>query len=129
MVGVAAILAVLWGRLIYGQVQAVPGPGSGIVTVQGEVDVRRLPLIDVAQRGPWKVSLAETADVRVVAPVYVAPPAFIRSGGRYLVAWGGTERESIEVTQVGGGGWVRTGGGARVRWVNLTLAQAIEEMP
>jgi hypothetical protein len=100
-----------------------------MVTVQGEVDIRRLPLIDVAQRGPWKMSLAETADVRVVAPVYVAPPAFVRAGGRYLVLWGANERENIEVTQVGGGGWVRVGGGARVRWINLTQAQAVEELP
>jgi hypothetical protein len=128
IVGVAAILVVSWVRLIYGQVQAVPGPGSGIVAVQGEVDVRRLPPIDVAQRGPWKISLAETADVRVVAPVYVAPPAFLRSGAHYLVMWGANERETIEVTQVGGGGWVRLAG-TRARWVNLTLAQAIEEQP
>ncbi len=77
--GVAIVLGALYlVRSTHGQVQSVPGPGSGIVAVQGEVDVRRLPLIDVGQRGDWKVSLANVADVRVVNAVVAAPLAFLK---------------------------------------------------
>ena len=80
-----------------GQVQPVPGPGTGIVTVQGEVDVRRLPPIEVGQRGDWRVSLANAADVRVVntPAVAIAPPTFLRARGRYEVTWPGGERETF----------------------------------
>ena len=88
--GVVAVVAALyWARSIQGQVQAVPGPGSGVVIVQGEVDVRRFPPIAVGQQGDWKVSLANVADVRVAnTPVVAAAPLpFIRVGGRYMVTW------------------------------------------
>ena len=51
---VIAAIALYWARSTHGQVQPVPGPGSGIVTVQGEVDIRRLPGLDVGQRGDWR---------------------------------------------------------------------------
>ncbi len=114
--GVAIVLVALYlVRSTHGQVQSVPGPGSGIVAVQGEVDVRRLPLIDVGQRGDWKVSLSNVADVRVVntPTVAAAPLAFLKVGGRYDVTWPAGDRETIGVAQFGsGGGCARPPAGA-----------------
>jgi len=113
-----------------GQVQPQPGPGSGVVTVNGVVDVGKMPLLDVAQRGDWKVSLAAPADARIVnSPnVTLAAPAFVRVGGRYQVMWPGGEREAITV-QVLDGSWVRTASQPRQRWLNLAAALAIDELP
>src|SRR5262245_46330626 len=88
-VALSAAALVVLVRTTTGQVQPVPGPGSGVVTVQGEVDVRRLPLVEVGQRGDWKVSLASVADARVVSmpAVALARPAFVRSGARYDITW------------------------------------------
>ena len=126
-----AVAAFSWVRSTSGQVQSVPGPGSGIVTVQGEVDVRRLPPIDAGQRGDWKVSLANVAEVRVVntPAVTVAPPAFLKVGRRYLVTWPAGDTESVVITELGSSGWSRAAGGARPRWLNLATAKAIEEIP
>ncbi len=92
-----AVAGLHYAQSTAGQVQSVPGPGTGIVTVQGEVDVRRLPPIEVGQRGDWRVSLANAADVRVVntPAVAIAPPPFLRAGGRYEVSWPGGEREIV----------------------------------
>ena len=112
--GVAVVLVALYlVRSTHGQVQSVPGPGSGIVAVQGEVDVRRLPPIDVGQRGDWTVA--------------AAPLAFLKVGGRYDVTWPAGDRETIGVAQLGSGGWVRAAAGGRPRWLNLSVAKAIEE--
>ena len=114
-----------------GQVQSVPGPGSGMVAVQGEVDIRRLPPIDVGQRGDWKVSLANVPDVRVVntPTIAVAPLAFLRVGGRYDVIWPAGDRETVGIAELGSGGWVRAAGAGRRRWLNLAAAKTIEEAP
>ena len=45
-----AVGVLYWVQSMVGQVQPTPGFGKGTVTVQGEVDVRRLPPIDVGQR-------------------------------------------------------------------------------
>jgi hypothetical protein len=130
--GVAVVLVALYCvRSTDGQVQSVPGPGSGIVIVQGEVDIRRLPSIDVGQRGDWKVSLANVPDVRVVntPTVAAAPLAFLKVGGRYDISWPAGERETIGVAQLGSGGWVRAAVSGRQRWLNLSVAKAIEEAP
>ena len=126
-----AVAALYWARSTNGQVQSVPGPGSGIVTVQGEVDVRRLPPIDAGQRGDWKVSLANVAEVRVVntPAVTVAPPPFLKVGRQYLVTWPAGETETIVIAEVGSGGWSRAASGKRPRWLNLATAKAIEEIP
>jgi hypothetical protein len=126
-----AVVALYWVRSTDGQVQSVPGPGSGIVTVQGEVDIRSLPVIDVGQRGDWKVSLANVADVRVVntPTVAAAPLTFVKVGGRYEVTWPGGDRETVGVAQIGSGGWVRAAVNGRQRWLNLSVAKAIEETP
>jgi hypothetical protein len=112
-----------------GQVQPRPGPGSGVVTVTGVVDVGKMPLLDVGQRGEWKVALA-SPDVRIVnsPSVTLAAPAFVRVGGRYQVMWPAGEREAI-VIQALAGSWVRTASEPRQRWLNLAAALAIEELP
>ena len=126
-----AVAGLHYAQSTAGQVQSVPGPGTGIVTVQGEVDVRRLPPIEVGQRGDWRVSLANAADVRVVntPAVAIAPPPFLRAGGRYEVSWPGGERETFTVAQSGTSGWVRAAGQGRPRWLNLSTARTIEELP
>jgi hypothetical protein len=125
------VTAFYWVRSTAGQVQPVPGFGTGTVTVQGEVDIRKLPPIDVGQRGDWKVSLANVADVRVVntPAVAIALPPFLRTGGRYEVTWPAGDRETFAIAQLGGGTWVRTAGDGRPRWLNLAAARTIEEMP
>ena len=56
-----------WAQSRLGQVQSAPGFGIGRRDqVQGTVDIGRLPLVDVGQRGDWKVALATVADTRVV---------------------------------------------------------------
>jgi hypothetical protein len=126
-----AVAGLFWARSMNGQVQPVPGPGTGIVTVQGEVDVRRLPPVEVVQRGGWRVSLADVADVRVVniPPVASAPLAFVRVGVRYDITWPAGDRETVSVAQLGSGGWIRATVNGRQRWVNLSVAKAIEEAP
>jgi len=130
--GVLVVMAgFYWVRSTDGQVQSVPGPGSGIVTVRGEVDIRRLPPMDVSQRGDWKVSLANVADVRVVntPTVAVAPLAFLKVGGRYDVIWPAGDRETVGIAELGSGGWVRAAGEGRRRWVNLAAAKTIQDAP
>ena len=125
----AAVL--YWVESMVGQVQPVPAFGTGIVTVQGEVDVRKLPPMDVSQRGDWKVSLATVPDVRVVntATVAIALPPFVKVGGRYEVTWPAGDRETVAIAQLGGGTWVRASGEGRERWLNLAAARALQEMP
>jgi hypothetical protein len=124
-----AVGALFWARSTDGQVQSVPGPGSGIVTVQGDVGIRSLPPVEASQRGDWKVSLANVPDVRVVntPSVTVAPLAFLKVGGRYVVTWPAGDRESVGIAEFGSGGWVRAAGEARRRWLNLATAKTIEE--
>ena len=126
-----AVAALYWVQSTAGQVQPVPGFGSGTVTVQGEVDVRRLPVIDVGQRGDWRVLVTNTPEVRVVnmPAAAVAPLPFLKVGARYEVTWPVGEQETIAVTQLGGGGWIRSTVNGRQRWVNLSLARVVGEVP
>ena len=128
---VVLLATVFWVRSSARQVQAVPGPGSGIITVNGTVDVANLPPLDVGQRGPWAVSIANAPDVRVTntATVALAPASFLKIGGRYVVIWPVGETETIRVAQLGSGAWVNVEGGTRRRWVNLAVARAVEEIP
>jgi hypothetical protein len=114
------------------QVQPVPGPGSGIVTVQGQVDLGKVPPLDVRQGGDWKVSLAQVADVRVAntPTVSIAPLSFFKVGGRFEITWPSGDHETVTIAQLGNGGWIRTTTAAgRLRWVNLAEARALEEVP
>ncbi len=126
-----AVAGLHYAQSTAGQVQPVPGPGTGIVTVQGEVDVRRLPPIDVGQRGDWRVSLPNGADVRVVntPTVAIALPPFLRAGGRYEVTWPGGERGDVHARAAGNQRVGARGGEGRERWLNLSTARTIEELP
>jgi hypothetical protein len=128
LIGVAALY---WVQSTAGQVQPVPGFGTGTVTVNGEIDVRKLPPMDVGQRGEWRVSLANVADVRVVntPTVAIALPPFLRVAGRYEVTWPAGDRETFAIAQLGVGTWVRASGEGRDRWLNLAAARAIQEIP
>ena len=108
-------------------VQPVPGPGSGIVTVAGNVNVANTPSVHAAQAGDWKVTLANTP------PVALTPPEFLRPQGHYDVIWSSGLREMVTVVQIGKGGWggwvkVQTANG-RVRWINVAAATSVEELP
>ena len=124
-------VALYWAQTTHGQVQSVPGPGTGIVTVQGVVDIRKMPMLDVGQRGDWRVTLASVADTRVLnmPPVMLSRPSFVRGGARYAITWPSGEQETIAVGQVGDGAWVRVTVNGRDRWLNLSHARAIEEVP
>jgi opacity protein-like surface antigen len=107
-------------------VQPVPGPGSGIVTVSGNVSVANTPSVKAAQSGDWKVTLANTPIVQLT------PPEFLRLGGRYEVVSTSGQRETIVVLQIGSGGWgawvkAQTHEG-RARWVNVAAAASVEEV-
>jgi hypothetical protein len=124
-----ALLTVL-AALVYvtgsaGQdVRPVPGAGTGIVTVQGTVNVADIANMPAVRQGSeWRVSFAATPDVRVSA---VATHPFLTFRGRYRVTWTPGQTEDIVISELGPGGWVRVDAGGRLRWVNLDRAQAFE---
>ena len=107
------------------QTQARPGFGSGVVEVEGRVDVTAVKgtvnvqgTVNANQAGAWSVAVANSPTV------VVAGPAFLRAGGRYSVIWSTGESETIAVASLGSGGWVRLAGTGE-RWVNLTLARSV----
>jgi hypothetical protein len=121
-----AVAALALSRSSHGQVQGVPGPGSGIVSVVGKVDIGNVPQVEAAQRGDWSVSLAHVPDVRVSnAP---NAPAFVKAGSRYEITWATNEREVVRLAQVASSGWARVESTGRPRWVNLSLARSVEEL-
>jgi hypothetical protein len=126
---VTALVAIVWARSPSGQVQSVPGPGSGIVTVTGRVAIDDVVRVTPATND-WRVVVANMPDVRVAntPAVTLAPLPFIRVGARYEITWGPNERESIRVAQAGNGGWVRAESDSRTRWINLSIARAVEEL-
>jgi hypothetical protein len=125
----AAAVTIAWVQSSSGQVQPVPGPGSGIVTVTGKVGiddvVRVMPAL-----ADWRVIVGNVPDVRVVntPAVTLTLPTFVRVGGHYEITWGPNERESIRVAETLTGAWVRTDTGGRSRWLNLALARSVEEV-
>ena len=112
--------ATLWARQA---VQSVPGVGRGEVEIRGNVAVTNT--VPVAQVGAWKVGLDGTPPVRIENQpiVWIAPPSFVKSGGRYVITWNSGQSETVTVSAVAGAGWIQVG---TTRWVNVTLAQAIE---
>ena len=127
IVGVILLAAAAVAAVSARQGQSVPGLGTGVVTVKGVVGIANT--VPVTQSGAWKVGVDGTADVRVSNEpiVWIAPPSFIKARGRYAITWGGGEREDVTVSAVAGAGWVEvTTNNGSSRWVNLTLARAID---
>jgi hypothetical protein len=109
------------------QGQNVPGLGTGEVTVKGVVGIANT--VPVTQSGGWKVEVDGSPEVRVGNQpiVWIAPPSFIKAGGRYAITWNGGDTETVTVSAVAGAGWVQvTSSNAPTRWINVTLARAIE---
>jgi hypothetical protein len=102
------------------QVQPRPGFGSGIVTVQGKVEVTSLPPISATQLGEWRVSLDEASRLQL------APPSFARPGGQYRITWQDGSTQTFQAADVSAGTWMRVTGGNRTRWINLATAREVE---
>jgi hypothetical protein len=107
------------------QTKERPGFGSGVVQVEGSVDVAavKTPVtvngtVNANQAGTWSVAVSNTPTVSVAAP------NFLRAGGRYSVIWSTGESETITIASVGNGGWARLSGSGE-RWVNLTSARSV----
>jgi hypothetical protein len=113
------------------QVQPYPGPGSGIVTVAGTVNVGNSPSVQAAQYGEWKMVVANIPDVRIAdtAAVRIASPSFLTPKRTYEVVWGTGDRETISVLDVGVDGWARVQHAGGQRWVNASLARSITVLP
>lgn len=109
------------------QGQNVPGLGTGVVNVKGVVDVANT--VPVTQSGAWKVGVDGSPEVRVANQpiVWIAPPSFIKAGGQYAITWNGGDTENVTVSGVAGAGWVQVKtSNSATRWINVTLARAIE---
>ncbi len=107
------------------QIKERPGFGSGIVQVEGSVDVAAIKTpvhvhgtVSAAQAGSWSVAVSN------VPTVVVAAPAFLKAGGRYSVIWSTGDSETVTIASVGNGGWVRLSGSGE-RWINLTSARSV----
>jgi hypothetical protein len=128
----AAAVAIGVGVLAFAQeTQPVPGFGSGILKVSGTVDIGNTPLVLAHQAGEWKVVVANAPDVRVASlpAVSVASPDFVLKGSRYEITWSTGERQQVSVVQTATGGWIRVEAGSKQRWINLSSARAIDEVP
>jgi hypothetical protein len=110
------------------QDQRVPGPGSGVATVTGTVNIGQIP--PVTQAGTWKVAVDNSPEVRVSnrPTVSVASPEFLKQGSRYAITWTDGARENVTISGLAAGGWVRADSGGRGRWLNLAAARSVEEM-
>ena len=117
LIAVGALLCV---RSSSGQVQPVPGPGTGVVTVTGTVDVGNVPAVNAVQRGDWKVT------VENLPSVTLAPLPFLKVGRTYRITWPSGQTQTVTVRQTGPHGWVATDATQR-SWVNLAGAQQVEE--
>jgi hypothetical protein len=125
---VAGAAAIALGIGARAQVQTLPGPGSGIVTVTGRVEVAD-GVIHAVQNGEWKVLVANAPDVRVVNTPTVAPAPlpFLKVGARIAIIWPDGVRDTLQISQLGGGSWILADGSSRPRWINLTGARSIED--
>jgi hypothetical protein len=127
----AAALALGVGVIALAQeTKPVPGFGTGIVKVEGTVEIGNMPLVLAHQAGEWKVIVTNPLDVRVAnAPtVSVASPDFVQKGGRYEITWSTGDRQQISVVELAPGGWLKVDAGARPRWVNLSSARSVDEV-
>jgi hypothetical protein len=110
-------------------VRSTPGLGTGIVRVAGAVEVANTPSVEALQAGAWTVSLAQPAEVRLSGTTRVAfsLPGFIQTDRRYTVTWPSGQRETVSIDRLGAEGWLRTTVDGRQRWINVAMAQSIEE--
>jgi hypothetical protein len=121
-VGVAA--AVVFGVASADQTSTVPRPGTGAVTVQGDVsvkgDVKVVNDVNARQSGPWTVG--------VNGLVNTSPQAlpFVRAGKSYVITWSDGSVHPIAPRETHGS-WARIDIDGKVFWVNLALAQSIQE--
>jgi hypothetical protein len=115
-------------RAVTAQVQPVPGPGSGVVTVTGKVEVTD-GTIRAVQVGDWRVVVANAPDVRVVNTPAVAAAAwpFLKQGSEIAVGWPDGTIDTIRIARLGGGGWVQGSSAGRTRWFNLDVAKYVQE--
>ena len=126
-IGVILLVGVGLTAVSARQGQNVPGMGTGEVTVKGVVGIANT--VPVTQSGAWKVGVDGSPEVRVGNQpiVWIAPPSFIKSSGRYAITWNAGDTENVTVSGVAGAGWVQvTTSNSSTRWINLTLARAIE---
>jgi hypothetical protein len=123
MATIASFGVVAWAQ----QGQPRPGPGSGVVSVQGVVNVGNTP--SVRQDGEWRIAVANTPAVTIAnSPVVsVSPPPFVRVGARYQIVWSSGETEQVAAASVGPDTWVRVAGPER--WINLAQARSISALP
>ena len=106
-------------------VKPVPGAGTGIVMVEGTVNVANTPTVNVAnmppvnatQSGDWRVSVVSAP------PINVPSPEFLQPRRSYTIIWADNSTDRVVIDQVGPGSWVRVGR----RWLNLAQAQSVEE--
>lgn len=125
IIGTLGLAGALWiGVSAQQEMQARPGPGSGVMDVR----VINHPAVTAAQSGAWEVSLARPADVRVInsPSVAVSRPYFLQLNVTYRVRWSATETETVRVVGAGGGGWVEVSGASGDRWINLDQARSVE---
>lgn len=121
VVGLSAAAFVWTGVAAQQEMLPRPGPGSGITRVEGTVNIgggsvqiANVPTVRASQEGDWRLA--------------VAPLPFLKVNTRYLITWpdGGSER--LSVADVGPGGWIMVVDTTPRRWVNLSVARAVEEL-
>jgi hypothetical protein len=129
---VALTLGVLGAFIAVGsaqqEVRTTPGPGSGIMKVVGSVDIANVPSVEAGQRGEWRVAISNTPQVAIAGTPSVALSAlpFVAARGQYRVTWTDGSTETVTVVEAGPGGWIRVASEDGQRWVNLSMAQAIQ---
>lgn len=109
------------------QVQPVPGPGSGVVMVQGAVNVNNP--VQAVQSGEWKVAISNQPEVRIsgMPVVRVAGPAFLAQA-RYTIVWNDDKTDTVTIVDAGGGNWVKIADSGGDLWINLALARSIRRV-
>jgi hypothetical protein len=120
--GVAA--AVVFGVASADQTLPAPGPGTGVVTVQGDVsvkgDVKVVNDVNARQSGPWTVGVSGIVNT---SP-QVLP--FVRVGRSYVIQWPDGSVQTIAPRETHGS-WARIDSDGKVYWINLAVVHSIQE--
>ncbi len=123
--------AAAWAGASQQSQPSVPGPGTGVVTVSGDVRLANGTVIGAVQQGEWKVAIANTAPVSVTntPTVALAMPFSVRKGARYEIVWSAGERETVTISDAGASSWVLVEAGQPPgrRWINLAQVRSISE--